>query len=90
MYKSFFTSSWLEEEDDLVVAKVNNRMEQITGLTVKTAELLQVSTETHYQTTVIQELVPSGCRDNVRAGTAGTCWQDLALHAPVESMYLSS
>ncbi|XP_032995952.1 prolyl 4-hydroxylase subunit alpha-2 isoform X1 [Lacerta agilis] len=36
-------SSWLEENDDLVVAKVNHRMEQITGLTVKTAELLQVA-----------------------------------------------
>ncbi|XP_008102940.2 prolyl 4-hydroxylase subunit alpha-2 isoform X1 [Anolis carolinensis] len=36
-------SSWLEEEDDLVVAKVNQRMEHITGLTVKTAELLQVA-----------------------------------------------
>ncbi|KAM6475142.1 prolyl 4-hydroxylase subunit alpha-2 isoform 2-T2 [Liasis olivaceus] len=36
-------SSWLEEEDDLVVAKVNHRMEQITGLTTKTAELLQVA-----------------------------------------------
>ncbi|XP_072846282.1 prolyl 4-hydroxylase subunit alpha-2 isoform X1 [Pogona vitticeps] len=36
-------SSWLEETDDQVVAKVNQRMEQITGLTVKTAELLQVA-----------------------------------------------
>uniref|UniRef100_A0A670J022 procollagen-proline 4-dioxygenase n=1 Tax=Podarcis muralis TaxID=64176 RepID=A0A670J022_PODMU len=36
-------SSWLEENDDLVIAKVNHRMEQITGLTVKTAELLQVA-----------------------------------------------
>ncbi|ETE71351.1 Prolyl 4-hydroxylase subunit alpha-2 [Ophiophagus hannah] len=36
-------SSWLEEEDDLVVAKVNHRMELITGLTTKTAELLQVA-----------------------------------------------
>ncbi|XP_060096478.1 prolyl 4-hydroxylase subunit alpha-2 isoform X2 [Heteronotia binoei] len=36
-------SSWLEEEDDPVVAKVNNRMEYITGLTTKTAELLQVA-----------------------------------------------
>ncbi|NXH23056.1 P4HA2 hydroxylase, partial [Bucco capensis] len=36
-------SSWLEEEDDPVVAKVNQRMQQITGLTVKTAELLQVA-----------------------------------------------
>lgn len=35
-------SSWLEEDDDPVVAKVNQRMQQITGLTVKTAELLQV------------------------------------------------
>ena len=36
-------SSWLEEEDDPVVARVNRRMQHITGLTVKTAELLQVS-----------------------------------------------
>ncbi|XP_025919060.1 prolyl 4-hydroxylase subunit alpha-2 isoform X8 [Apteryx rowi] len=36
-------SSWLEEDDDPVVAKVNRRMQQITGLTVKTAELLQVA-----------------------------------------------
>lgn len=35
-------SSWLEEDDDPVVAKVNQRMQHITGLTVKTAELLQV------------------------------------------------
>lgn len=35
-------SSWLEEEDDPVVARVNRRMQHITGLTVKTAELLQV------------------------------------------------
>jgi len=34
----------LEEDDDPVVAKVNQRMQQITGLTVKTAELLQVGT----------------------------------------------
>ncbi|XP_064017593.1 prolyl 4-hydroxylase subunit alpha-2 isoform X3 [Pogoniulus pusillus] len=36
-------SSWLEEDDDPVVAKVNQRMQQITGLTVETAELLQVA-----------------------------------------------
>ncbi|XP_039766163.1 prolyl 4-hydroxylase subunit alpha-2 isoform X3 [Ornithorhynchus anatinus] len=36
-------SSWLEEEDDPVVAQVNRRMQYITGLTVKTAELLQVA-----------------------------------------------
>ncbi|XP_058917808.1 prolyl 4-hydroxylase subunit alpha-2 isoform X3 [Kogia breviceps] len=36
-------SSWLEEEDDPVVARVNLRMQHITGLTVKTAELLQVA-----------------------------------------------
>ncbi|EGW08815.1 Prolyl 4-hydroxylase subunit alpha-2 [Cricetulus griseus] len=34
-------SSWLEEDDDPVVARVNRRMQHITGLTVKTAELLQ-------------------------------------------------
>lgn len=42
-------SSWLEEDDDPVVAKVNQRMQQITGLTVKTAELLQVGTLLPYQ-----------------------------------------
>lgn len=43
MFQSFPSpSSWLEEDDDPVVAKVNRRMQQITGLTVKTAELLQV------------------------------------------------
>uniref|UniRef100_A0A8C4WCL1 procollagen-proline 4-dioxygenase n=1 Tax=Gopherus evgoodei TaxID=1825980 RepID=A0A8C4WCL1_9SAUR len=36
-------SSWLEEHDDPVVARVNHRMQHITGLTVKTAELLQVA-----------------------------------------------
>ncbi|EPY81668.1 Prolyl 4-hydroxylase alpha-2 subunit precursor isoform 4-like protein [Camelus ferus] len=35
--------SWLEENDDPVVARVNLRMQYITGLTVKTAELLQVA-----------------------------------------------
>lgn len=45
MFQSFlYPSSWLEEDDDPVVAKVNQRMQQITGLTVKTAELLQVGT----------------------------------------------
>ncbi|XP_021097277.1 prolyl 4-hydroxylase subunit alpha-2 isoform X4 [Heterocephalus glaber] len=36
-------SSWLEEDDDPVVARVNRRMQYITGLTVQTAELLQVA-----------------------------------------------
>ncbi|XP_019497708.1 PREDICTED: prolyl 4-hydroxylase subunit alpha-2 [Hipposideros armiger] len=36
-------SSWLEENDDPVVARLNLRMQHITGLTVKTAELLQVA-----------------------------------------------
>ncbi|XP_075397628.1 prolyl 4-hydroxylase subunit alpha-2 isoform X1 [Tenrec ecaudatus] len=36
-------SSWLEEGDDPVVAQVNRRMQHITGLTVQTAELLQVA-----------------------------------------------
>nr|XP_012617564.1 prolyl 4-hydroxylase subunit alpha-2 isoform X2 [Microcebus murinus] len=36
-------SSWLEEDDDPVVARVNRRMQHITGLTVQTAELLQVA-----------------------------------------------
>ncbi|KAG2456156.1 P4HA2 hydroxylase, partial [Polypterus senegalus] len=34
-------SAWLEEEDDPVIARVNQRMEDITGLAVETAELLQ-------------------------------------------------
>lgn len=38
----FCLSSWLEEDEDPVVARVNRRMQHITGLTVKTAELLQV------------------------------------------------
>lgn len=37
-----FLSAWLEEEDDPVIARVNQRIEDITGLTVDTAELLQV------------------------------------------------
>ncbi|XP_074467089.1 prolyl 4-hydroxylase subunit alpha-2 isoform X5 [Sebastes fasciatus] len=36
-------SAWLEEEHDPVVARVNQRIEDITGLTVDTAELLQVA-----------------------------------------------
>uniref|UniRef100_A0A8C5ATB5 procollagen-proline 4-dioxygenase n=1 Tax=Gadus morhua TaxID=8049 RepID=A0A8C5ATB5_GADMO len=36
-------SAWLEGEDDPVVARVNQRIEDITGLTVRTAELLQVA-----------------------------------------------
>ncbi|CAH2277008.1 prolyl 4-hydroxylase subunit alpha-2 isoform X1 [Pelobates cultripes] len=36
-------SAWLEEYDDPVVARVNLRMQAITGLTVNTAELLQVA-----------------------------------------------
>uniref|UniRef100_A0A665VES7 procollagen-proline 4-dioxygenase n=1 Tax=Echeneis naucrates TaxID=173247 RepID=A0A665VES7_ECHNA len=36
-------SAWLEEEDDIVIARVNQRIEDITGLTVTTAELLQVA-----------------------------------------------
>lgn len=35
-------SAWLEEDDDPVIARVNQRIEDITGLTVQTAELLQV------------------------------------------------
>ncbi|KAI4813783.1 hypothetical protein KUCAC02_003011, partial [Chaenocephalus aceratus] len=33
--------AWLEEEDDPVIARVNQRIEDITGLEVDTAELLQ-------------------------------------------------
>ncbi|XP_069052046.1 prolyl 4-hydroxylase subunit alpha-2 isoform X1 [Lepisosteus oculatus] len=36
-------SAWLEGEDDPVIARVNQRIEDITGLTVETAELLQVA-----------------------------------------------
>ncbi|XP_033954714.1 prolyl 4-hydroxylase subunit alpha-2-like isoform X1 [Pseudochaenichthys georgianus] len=36
-------SAWLEEEDDPVIARVNQRIEDITGLEVDTAELLQVA-----------------------------------------------
>ncbi|KAG8578957.1 hypothetical protein GDO81_010676 [Engystomops pustulosus] len=36
-------SAWLEEYDDPVIARVNRRMQAITGLTVDTAELLQVA-----------------------------------------------
>lgn len=36
-------SAWLDEDDDPVVDRVNRRIQDITGLTVDTAELLQVS-----------------------------------------------
>ncbi|XP_030066957.1 prolyl 4-hydroxylase subunit alpha-2 isoform X3 [Microcaecilia unicolor] len=36
-------SAWLEEDDDSVIARVNRRMQAITGLSVDTAELLQVA-----------------------------------------------
>ncbi|XP_062868333.1 prolyl 4-hydroxylase subunit alpha-2 [Trichomycterus rosablanca] len=36
-------SAWLEEDDEPVIARVNQRIEDITGLTVETAELLQVA-----------------------------------------------
>ncbi|XP_029956490.1 prolyl 4-hydroxylase subunit alpha-2 isoform X3 [Salarias fasciatus] len=36
-------SAWLEAEDDVVIQRVNQRIEDITGLTVDTAELLQVA-----------------------------------------------
>uniref|UniRef100_A0A3B1JQN5 procollagen-proline 4-dioxygenase n=1 Tax=Astyanax mexicanus TaxID=7994 RepID=A0A3B1JQN5_ASTMX len=36
-------SAWLEDEDDLVIRRVNQRIEDVTGLTVDTAELLQVA-----------------------------------------------
>ncbi|XP_019728833.1 prolyl 4-hydroxylase subunit alpha-2 isoform X1 [Hippocampus comes] len=36
-------SAWLEEEDGPVIARVNQRIQDITGLTVDTAELLQVA-----------------------------------------------
>nr|XP_057942054.1 prolyl 4-hydroxylase subunit alpha-2 isoform X1 [Doryrhamphus excisus] len=36
-------SAWLEEEDGPVIPRVNQRIQDITGLTVDTAELLQVA-----------------------------------------------
>ncbi|TWW75125.1 Prolyl 4-hydroxylase subunit alpha-2 [Takifugu flavidus] len=36
-------SAWLEGEEDPIIARVNQRIEDLTGLTVKTAELLQVA-----------------------------------------------
>uniref|UniRef100_A0A8C7ZKD3 procollagen-proline 4-dioxygenase n=1 Tax=Oryzias sinensis TaxID=183150 RepID=A0A8C7ZKD3_9TELE len=36
-------SAWLEGEDDPVIDRVNQRIQDITGLTVETAELLQVA-----------------------------------------------
>ncbi|KAK5858849.1 hypothetical protein PBY51_002962 [Eleginops maclovinus] len=36
-------SAWLEEEDDPVIARVNQRIGDLTGLEVDTAELLQVA-----------------------------------------------
>ncbi|XP_029439710.1 prolyl 4-hydroxylase subunit alpha-2 isoform X1 [Rhinatrema bivittatum] len=36
-------SAWLEEDDDPIIARVNRRMQAITGLTSDTAELLQVA-----------------------------------------------
>ncbi|XP_030649302.1 prolyl 4-hydroxylase subunit alpha-2 [Chanos chanos] len=36
-------SAWLEGEDDPVIERVNQRIEDVTGLTVETAELLQVA-----------------------------------------------
>ncbi|XP_053543986.1 prolyl 4-hydroxylase subunit alpha-2 isoform X1 [Ictalurus punctatus] len=36
-------SAWLEEYEDPVIAHVNQRIEDVTGLTVDTAELLQVA-----------------------------------------------
>ncbi|XP_066501566.1 prolyl 4-hydroxylase subunit alpha-2-like isoform X1 [Hoplias malabaricus] len=36
-------SAWLEEDEDPVIARVNQRMEDVTGLSVNTAELLQVA-----------------------------------------------
>ncbi|KAL2094407.1 hypothetical protein ACEWY4_009126 [Coilia grayii] len=36
-------SAWLEGEEDPIIERVNQRIEDITGLTVQTAELLQVA-----------------------------------------------
>ncbi|XP_037543799.1 prolyl 4-hydroxylase subunit alpha-2 isoform X2 [Nematolebias whitei] len=36
-------SAWLEGEEDVIIERVNQRIEDITGLTVETAELLQVA-----------------------------------------------
>lgn len=39
-------SAWLEAYEDEVIARVNQRIEDLTGLTTDTAELLQVA-QTH-------------------------------------------
>ncbi|XP_072517613.1 prolyl 4-hydroxylase subunit alpha-2 isoform X2 [Salminus brasiliensis] len=36
-------SAWLEDDDDLIITRVNQRIEDVTGLSVDTAELLQVA-----------------------------------------------
>ncbi|CAL9685414.1 unnamed protein product [Knipowitschia caucasica] len=36
-------SAWLEAEEDPIIARVNQRIQDVTGLTVETAELLQVA-----------------------------------------------
>uniref|UniRef100_A0A8C1KSN4 procollagen-proline 4-dioxygenase n=1 Tax=Cyprinus carpio TaxID=7962 RepID=A0A8C1KSN4_CYPCA len=55
-------SAWLEGEDDPVIARVNQRIEDVTGLTVDTAELLQVANygvggqyEPHYDFSRVRE-----------------------------------
>jgi len=37
-----FFSAWLEGEEDPIIERVNQRIEDVTDLTVQTAELLQV------------------------------------------------
>jgi len=44
-------SAWLEEVDDPVIVRVNQRIEDITGLEVDTAELLQVKSLSHWTRT---------------------------------------
>ncbi|KAF3841108.1 hypothetical protein F7725_006970 [Dissostichus mawsoni] len=62
-------SAWLEEEDDPVIARVNQRIEDLTGLEVDTAELLQVANygvggqyEPHYDSQAPFDKNPDGNR----------------------------
>uniref|UniRef100_A0A671SBR5 procollagen-proline 4-dioxygenase n=1 Tax=Sinocyclocheilus anshuiensis TaxID=1608454 RepID=A0A671SBR5_9TELE len=51
-------SAWLEGEDDPVIARVNQRIEDITGLSVDTAELLQVTHPKYSRTSHTQKDEP--------------------------------
>uniref|UniRef100_A0A3B3ZLZ1 procollagen-proline 4-dioxygenase n=1 Tax=Periophthalmus magnuspinnatus TaxID=409849 RepID=A0A3B3ZLZ1_9GOBI len=60
-------SAWLEGEEDPVIERVNKRIEDVTGLTVDTAELLQVANygvggqyEPHYDFSRMSDVVAGG------------------------------